>query len=247
MGADGAKYLHVDLDGSTVSASQASLGKDDKYERGWFLENVTTKITSLDSNVRLYKATDFSGGGETGAITSSTSQTLSGGASKGDAQFGLSETVGRSYSRNLRGFTPSTPNVNGQGSVSNDYKLTGILFEGDQGLKPYSSWASIIDKEIDDSFWGGFSSVFTTKAWYGFKVHGLPDLAKKGLPLMSQAVFFANSNFSAPTTVRVEVQANLRRVWVTGDTKFDAKSHTTAYGPVTLSKDFVVDFGFNHY
>ena len=244
MGADGAKYLHVDLDGSTVSASQANLGKDDKYQRGWFLENVTTTITPLDQNVRFYKAADLSGGGESGTVSSTLSQTISGSGSKGNGEFGISQSVGNTYTRNLLGFSALTPSRLGQG-VSNDYKLSGILFEGDQGLKPYTNWNSVVDKEIDDSFWGGFASVFTTKAWYGFKVHGLPERAKKGLPLVSQAIFTSGSNFSRPVTVRVEVKANLRRVWVTGDTKFDAKAHTESF-PVSLTKDVVVDFGFNY-
>ena len=249
-GADGSKYLHVDLDGSTVSASQSRLGKDSKTQRGWYLEKVTTKITPLNRNIRFLKAADFSGGGESGSVTSSLSQTISGSGSfsgkSGNGSLGFSETIGRSYSRNLRGFSALTPNLINRTTVVNDYKLSGILFEGDQGLKPYSSWSSIVDKEIEDSFWGGFGSVFTTKAWSGFKVHGLPERAKKGLPLMSQAIFNSGSNFSQPVKVRVEVYANLRRVWVTGKTKIDARSRTQSTRPIKLTKDIVVDFGFRY-
>ena len=261
LGANGAKYLHVDLDGSLVSASKVAngtLGKDTQYERGWYLENVRTKIIPMDSRLQLYKAADISGGGETGAVTSTTEFGISGslsGSTDGKAaelgaSIGFSQSVGRSYTRNLRGFTASTPDIDrssGYAVVSNDYKLSGVLYEGNSGLSPYVTTVDIVNKDIpEDSFWGGFASVFTGQAFQGFRVHGLPDRAKKGLPLVSQAIFYANSNFSEPVKVRVEVEATLRRVWVTGDTKVDARWHSQSYGPVTLSKEFVVDFDFDY-
>jgi len=265
IGPDRTKYLHIDLDGSIVSAAKepGNLAEDNDYNRGWFVEKVTTRIRTTDGSLRLLKAADISGGGESGSVTSSTSTTFSftGGAKAGvggdkgptselSGSLGYSQTVGTSYTRTLKGFTPRSPVVEGlPGSpvtVSNDYDLTGILFQGDGGLKPYTEAKSLVNFEITDDFWGGLASVFTTRAWYGFKVHGLPSQAKKGLGLVSQAVFFADHpSFNGKQLLYADVSVTLRRTWVTGHTKIDAKWHTETK-QISLSKDFVVDFSFNY-
>jgi VHL beta domain len=263
---DRAKYLHIDLDGTIVSAAiePGNLGADTEFERGWFIEKVTTRIRSTDPSLVLFKAADISGGGESGSVTSTTSTTFSltgsgkvGVNDKGPSGeigggLGFSSTVGASYTRTLKGFTVRSPVVEtseGVVTVSNDYDLTGILFAGDGGLKPYVEFKNLVNIDLpggEDNFWNGLGSVFTTQAWRGFRLHGLPSNAKKGLQIVSQAVFNPNlPNFDRNVLLYAEVNVTLRRTWVTGETKLDAKWHTETTN-MSLVKDFVVDFGFNY-
>lgn len=258
VGPSGARYLHVDLDGSIVSASSSGkLASDGEFERGYYLEKVYTIISPLSSQVQLVKAADISPT-ESGQVTSSTSTTLSltgsgkvGIGDKGPSgevggSLGFSHTVGESYTRNLLGFTPSAPRVSEDANrvtvVTNDYKLTGVRSGGSGGLKPYAKWVDITNKDNWQSFWDGFASFFDTSLWSGFKLHGLPEVAKSGLPLVSQALFVADEKFAGRVRVYVGINAIVRKVWATGATKFDAKTHTSQH-EMSLQKTFEVDFG----
>lgn len=254
IGPESARYLHVGLDGSIVSASNTgNLPFDDERNRGYYLEKVYTIISPNSPQVKLEKAADISPE-EKGVVTSSTSTTLSwtgsgkvGIGDKGPSgeigeSLGYSETVGESYTRNLLGFTPMPPRVTGGQVVTNDYKLTSVRFGGSGGLKPYSDWADLSDRDRYDSFWDGFGSFWDTTAWSPFKLHGLPDVAKAGLPIISQALFKTDENFRGRVGMYVGINAILRHVWVTGKTKFDTKIQTSSH-QLSLNKVVEIDFG----
>lgn len=263
VGADRGKYLLVDLDGSIVSASSPSgvLMGDTQFKRGWYLESVRTTIRPATSDIALTKAANISTGDESGNVTSSTSTTVnvagSGMAGTGDkgpsagigGNIGLAYTVGNNYTRNLLGFKVSTPSValvDGAPAVSNDYALASVLSKGNGGLIPYTQPKDIVDYEGADDFLGGVGAVFTTKAWQTFRLHGVPDRAKQGLPLISQALFNAKSpGYGNYMPVVVDVTATLRNMWVTGETKLDGKWHSQSYN-ISTSASFYVDFNFNY-
>lgn len=255
IGPSGARYLSINLDGSLVSASSSgTLYKDNEHERGFYLEKVYNTIVPLSSKIALVKAADFSPE-ESGNVTSSTSTTFSltgggkagsGGSGELSGSLGYSKTVGHTYSRNLLGFTNIEPRTSkdsrGFPTVNFDYKLTSVLEGGNGGLKPYTKWNDLSDLDQFQTFWDGFGAFFDTSIWYGLKLHGLPRVARSGLPLISQALFIADEGFSQKVDVYIGINAIIRRVWSSGDTKFDSKIHTSTH-EMRFDKTMRIDFG----
>ena len=254
IGPSGTRYLHIDLSGSIVSASTSgNLAFDDKQNRGYYLEKTYTIISPYSSQIKVFKAADISPT-ESGQVTSSTSTTLSltgsektGIGDKGPSgeiggSLGYSKTVGETYTRNILGFTPLAPRVTNSNQVTNDYKLTGVRSGGSGGLKPYAKWVDISDRDRYESFWDGFGSFFDTTAWSPNSLNGLPDVAKSGLPIISQAIFYADENFRDRVKFYVGINAVLRKVWVTGNTKLDSVIHPSHH-EMSLNKTFEIDFG----
>lgn len=266
-GDNNSKYLHIDLNGSTISASDdidGKIGKDTKRNRGWYLENARISFIPMRAEIQLVKSADFSDGGETGVVTSSISQTINasitnsltgkispvdpGITGETSGSLGYTSSIGHSYSKNLRAFKISTPNVRpikelgNVTCVSNNYKLGAVQVKDGQGLKSYKSYKNLVDYEGTDVFWGGTGGLFSGTIWNSLQLHDLPDLAKQGLPIVSQVIFFAKNDFHDYVIFRIEVEVTLRKFEISGKTKFDSKGRTGAT-KINSIYEFVIDFG----
>lgn len=252
---DGSRYLFVDLNGTELHANKGGqLEADSLFDRGWYLENVTTTISVLDSNVRLGSNAVFVAGNN-GSVTVSQSrsfgQEIGLGTDGPNIGINTSEERTDAYTTNFTGFTPMASDTGRTGEnysfAKNVYRMTGCLdYSNGTALRGYTKWQDLVDapQSNSDAFWTGFSGVFSGKAFESFRLHSPPAQAKSGFPVISQVGFLAPAGYSQPATVRVQIDFQIRRVSVSGETKLDSTYKTHGYYPLSITRDIPVHFGF---
>jgi len=215
---NGQKFLHLDTQGSRISADKdGKLQFDDPTQRGYYLESVGVTMRPLDSRLLMKKDAPVTTEGS-GSVTSSVSIDLSAGS--GEIGGGLS--FGKSYSEDLFDF--KVVNTSDAIQARQAYKLASTNYPGGGKVK-YGQWKDLVGYYF-------FS---------GYFLNEIPDLAKSGLPLLSQAIWLAESDLSAPMVFEITFTADVRYVvcvdyWTNYFTM-------TATDSVTFKKLIVVDLG----
>jgi len=77
-------------------------------------------------------------------------------------------------------------------------------------------------------------------------MHGVPDRAKSGLPVISQASFRAGANDRRLAIVTASFELTFRRVYSTGETKFDS-TYGSQFKVATISVPIEVDLSMATY
>ena len=244
IGKSGKQYLIFDMGASQTKERRANGIKDNgEFVRGWFYESARVTIYNTQ-NVRLVQVPTVSNNIE-GVMTSSIEDTfggnIGGGAEGASGGLEASTTSNKTYSRVVKGFTLDAPSA--ERGTAHYIHMTGSLDGGAGGIVPYDKPVDLSDLANYNSFGAGFASVFTTQAFYGFKLNGLTDPALgKGMYLPVQAVYEAPATAKGMVTFDVEISVTLRKVFCEGHTKFDAKVKNSSQSvsfrvPVSVNLD----------
>lgn len=227
------RYLHIDLDGTEVhGAKGGKLVSDTANDRAWYLSEVETRITPQDASFKLFKKPIYTMESD-GSVTSSTERGASfGGEVSGDGPSLNADTsiaFTDTFTRNLKGFTPQAADTGvydgGVPYAITVFKMSGCIDIDNGGLRAYTKPRDLIDMPEDQSksFVRGLGGAFNGDAWTSYQLFGIPERAKSGLPIISQAIFLAPKGFKGKVPVIVDVKIKLQRVYSTGHTKFDSR------------------------
>lgn len=226
-GPDKPMTIHVSLENSHISSGNMLWDDDDK--RGYFQDLVEVGMYLIADGGRVMQDFDRAADGPqtangSSSTSSSVSVSFSAGASAnigffGDtptAGAGLSGSVGitntHAFARNLTDF--KVINHSDQRRILHEYKMS-------------ASSGGKYDRDVDlvpDHL--GFGESFS-----GIKLHHPPALATSNLPLISQAVWQANSNKEYDQTIQLGIIVRQRTILVEGTNNFGkVAQHADAKG-----------------